>query len=214
MVGASGANINVLAGQGAVYVFRKAGDTWVETQKLIASDGAMNDDFGVAIALSGRTLVVGADNANVNGHFSQGAAYVSTETNGSWTQTQKLTGDDGASFDHLGLALAVQGSTILVGAPSKNILTGEVYGVFQVESLLESDPDSRLRMMAPPFDQFGASLALDHATALIGAPSAIANGHASQGAAYCLRQFRRHVNSNSKRLLRATAPTTTPLALP
>lgn len=183
VVGASGANINGTSGQGAVYVFRKAGDTWVETQKLIASDGAMNDDFGVAIALSGRTLVVGADNANVNGNFSQGAAYVFTEINGSWTQTQKLTGDDGASFDHLGLALAVQGSTILVGAPSKNILTGEAY-VFSRSNHFWNQTQTVIADDSAPFDQFGASLALDHATALIGAPSAIANGHASQGAAY------------------------------
>jgi hypothetical protein len=36
------------------------------------------------------------------------------------------------------------------------------------------------------FDEFGASLALDRVTALVGAPNGTANGHAAQGAAYVL----------------------------
>ena len=188
VVAASYAAVGGVFRQGAVYVFRKAGDTWVESQKLTANDSGMSDTFGSAVRLSGNTLVVGASNAPINGHDNQGAAYVFLETNGIWTQVQKLTSDDGATFDNFGAAVTVQGSTILVGAPVKVVdqvtrVTGEAY-VFsqsngswnQIQSITE--PDSGF------LAGFAASLALDRGTALIGAPGATVNGHQYQGATY------------------------------
>jgi len=62
-------------------------------------------------------LVVGANGATVGGNPAQGAVYVFTESNGTWTQTQKLTADDGAAYDNFALSVALKGSTILVGSP-------------------------------------------------------------------------------------------------
>ena len=47
---------------GAVYMFLTAdsGETWSEAQKLTASDGAADDEFGIAVSVNGDTLVVGA----------------------------------------------------------------------------------------------------------------------------------------------------------
>jgi hypothetical protein len=122
--------------------------------------------------------VVGAPNDTIDGQLYQGAAYVFVQINGIWRPAQKLTGDDSVAFDHFGSAVAAHGSMILVGAPSKNILAGEVY-VFsrvanswnQTQSLIGNDTQS--------FDQFGASLAFGSVTALVGAPE---NG--GQGAVY------------------------------
>jgi hypothetical protein len=186
VIGASEATVNGASSQGAVYVFRKSGNTWVESQKLIASDGAETDAFGTAIALSGRTLVVGAPNARVNDHFHQGAAYVFVETNGIWRLAQKLTGDDSVDGDNFGSAVAARGSMILVGAPNKdldNFVTGEVY-VFSRSNNSWNQNQSLIGEDSGFFAAFGASLALDNAIALVGAPHATANGHGAQGAAY------------------------------
>src|SRR5438045_8663418 len=46
---------------------------WQE-QKVTASDGAAQDNLGWSVAIDGKTAVVGAPNATINGHSSQGAA--------------------------------------------------------------------------------------------------------------------------------------------
>src|SRR5947209_6637243 len=50
---------------------------WQE-QKVIASDGAAQDNLGWSVAIDGNTAVVGAPNATINGHSSQNAAYIAT----------------------------------------------------------------------------------------------------------------------------------------
>ncbi len=183
LVGASGAGINGASGQGAAYVFQKQGDSWAQTQKLVASDGAAGDRFGTAVGLSGRTLVVTASYSSPNGQLYQGSAYVFTLTNGTWKQTQKLTAGDGAAFDHFGDAVALQNSTLLVGAPVKANFTGKVY-VFarangtwtQTQSVTGSDSDFG--------NEFGTALALDRGLALVGAPDAAVNGFSAIGAVY------------------------------
>ena len=47
---------------GAVYVYRTSdgGATYGQVAKLTASDGAVNDAFGISVAIDGATVVVGA----------------------------------------------------------------------------------------------------------------------------------------------------------
>jgi len=60
---------------GSAYVFEKIGALWSQTAKLTASDGAQFDEFGVSVALSGDTAVIGARNDDDLG-FNSGSAYV------------------------------------------------------------------------------------------------------------------------------------------
>src|ERR1700685_2556808 len=81
--------------------------------ELTASDGAAGDLFGVSIALSGTTALVGAIGANSE----KGAVYVFTFNGSNWVQQQELTASDGAVADDFGWSVALSGTTILVGAP-------------------------------------------------------------------------------------------------
>ena len=45
---------------GAVYVFTRNAGVWTEQAKLTASDGALEDYFGTAVALDGDTALIGA----------------------------------------------------------------------------------------------------------------------------------------------------------
>ena len=187
LVGAFTATVGGNASQGAAYLFTESNGTWSESQKLTASDGGLFDNFGASVALDGSTLVVGANGATVGGNAAQGAVYVFTESNGTWTQTQKLTANDGAAYDNFGLSVALKGSTILVGSPQAaiggNAGQGALY-VFaesngtwtQVQKLTASDGAAN--------SSFGESVALNGSTALIGANNATVNGHSFQGAAY------------------------------
>jgi hypothetical protein len=60
---------------GAVYVFRSVGDTWVEADKLIASDASPSAQFGWWLDLAGYDLAIGAP-LDQNGGLNSGAAYV------------------------------------------------------------------------------------------------------------------------------------------
>jgi len=187
LVGAFSATVNGVASQGAAYVFTRSGDIWSESKKLTASDGGLFDNFGASVALSGQTLVVGANGATVGGNPAQGAAYVFTKSNGTWTQMQKLIATDGIAYDNFGLSVALKGSTVLVGSPRATIAgktaQGAVY-VFtesngtwsQVQKLTGSDGAAN--------DSFGESVAIGRNTALVGAYGATVNGHSGQGAAY------------------------------
>ncbi len=48
------------ADSGSAYVFVRSGTTWTQQQKLLASDGAVGDQFGGSVSLSGDTALVGA----------------------------------------------------------------------------------------------------------------------------------------------------------
>ena len=58
--------------QGFAYVYNREGNNWVQTQKLIASDGEPHDRFGWSIAASGPTFVLGA----LGDNSFQGSAYI------------------------------------------------------------------------------------------------------------------------------------------
>ena len=102
-------------GRGAVYEFTYDGVSWTQQPKLTADDGKVGDKFGYAVALSGDTLVAGAD----NGNNQRGAAYVFTRL-GSWRQQQRLIANDGQNGDRFGFSVALSGETIVIGAPEED----------------------------------------------------------------------------------------------
>ena len=90
-----------------------------EVAKITASDGAPEDGFGYSVAVSGDTLVVGAQLADIDGKSAQGAAYVFYRNQGGanrWGQVKKLTASDGAEGDRFGWSVAISGDTIAIGA--------------------------------------------------------------------------------------------------
>ncbi|MEN6489974.1 MAG: hypothetical protein ABFD66_14035 [Smithella sp.] len=75
-VGAPKTDIDQNADQGAVYLFRRMGNRWIEVNKVTSSDGAAGDGFGYSLAAFGNHMVSGAHFADVNGSQQAGAAYV------------------------------------------------------------------------------------------------------------------------------------------
>ena len=76
-------------------------------------DGAANDGFGRSVAINGATAIVAASLDDDNGSAS-GSAYLFDATTGE--QLFKLLPDDGASSDHFGISVAINGATAIVGA--------------------------------------------------------------------------------------------------
>lgn len=57
--------------RGSTYIYTRQGTTWTEQEKLIAADGAADDEFGHSVAISGATAVISAkgddDNSSASG---------------------------------------------------------------------------------------------------------------------------------------------------
>jgi len=104
-------------GSGSAYVFVRSGTSWSQQAKLLASDGAADDNFGMAVALGGDTAIVGAPFDDDKG-TSSGSAYAFTRSGTVWSQHQKLLASDGKSYDVFGDELAMSSDTALVGAGS------------------------------------------------------------------------------------------------
>ena len=80
VVGASGDDDDVRFSSGSAYAYRFNGSSWVQEQKLLASDGATGDFFGAHVSISGDVAVVGAYGDDENGGVS-GSAYVFSLSN-------------------------------------------------------------------------------------------------------------------------------------
>jgi hypothetical protein len=182
-IGAYGEVINDNFSQGAAYVFTLVDGSWVESQKLVASDGQMFDNFGYSLGLDGTTALIGADGATIGDNGTQGAVYVFTESGGTWTEGQKLVASDGGPGDIFGYSIAFDGTTAMIGAYGASQSQGAVYafgaagGTFtESQKLVASD--------GAPNAYFGYATALSGSTFLVGAWGAVPANIDMQGAAY------------------------------
>ena len=114
------------AQSGSVYIFVRSGSSWSHQAKLIASDGASGDKFGLSVSVSGNTAVVGAHHDDDNGENS-GSAYVFERDGTAWSEISKLIAADGASHDNFGHSASVSGNSIVVGAYGKDTNQGSAY---------------------------------------------------------------------------------------
>ena len=129
VVGANLENIDLaLENAGATYIFEKDNlGAWIETQKLITSDRAEDDQFGNNVSLSGDYLIIGApfedqDTMNMNTKPDAGAAYVFKKgINGLWVEQIKLVAQDREVADLFGIDVSIFDSTIVVGAYKEDI---------------------------------------------------------------------------------------------
>jgi len=75
--------------------------------------------FGNSVAFSGDTLVVGAPADDVSPFIAQ-AVYVFTRTGDTWSQQARLSASNPDSQDRFGFSVALDGVTLVVGAPGED----------------------------------------------------------------------------------------------
>jgi len=164
---------------GAAYVYEKTTQGWSET-KLQASDGSYDDWFGTAVAIDGDRIVVGARGEDDD----IGQVYVFDHAGGVWAETAILSPSDGAEHDWFGHAVAVDGDTILIGAPQANALYTPVYhsgpGKAYLYTRTGGTWTETLLSVTGPVDEghFGWGVALDGDRGIVGDPSSLGHGEA------------------------------------
>jgi hypothetical protein len=149
--------------QGAVYIFTRTNGIWAEQQKLSASDAVPRDFFGISVALTDDTLLIGASGKN----NLQGAVYVFTRTNGIWSENQLLTASDAAFPDLFGYRVAISGDTVVIGATGKNNRQGQAY-IFTRTNGIWSEQQILTGSDAAEDDYFGGALAISGDMLVIG----------------------------------------------
>lgn len=151
---------------GRAYVFRRTGTTWTEKSVLTAPSPTNGDNFGASVALRGDRIVVGAPRSG----SVAGSAYVFVRDGaGSWTGA--AVASPSGDGEGLGTAVAFDVAHILVGAPRTNSSAGAVYR-YNVDG---TDPQT-FGVGLDAGDQFGASIAAQSGTVVIGAPGEASSG--------------------------------------
>jgi FG-GAP repeat len=154
--------------------------------ELTASDGVAGNTLGIAVAVSGSTVVVGENCTEIGGNPDcdlqhQGVVYVYRRPQNGWSnmvQTAELTASDGYAGDLFGESVAIDGDTIVVGALDKAYVFVNSAGVWQNQTETAELTDGATG------DYFGSSVAVENNTIVVGATGVTVNGNGSQGAAY------------------------------
>jgi hypothetical protein len=179
---------------GAAYVFARSGSSWSQQAYLKASNTDSFDGFGVAVAASGDTVVVGAQYESSsatgvdgdpfdNAAGLSGAAYVFSRTGTTWAQEAYLKASNTGVGDEFGVAVSVSDDTILVGAPAERSSatgvdgdqssnganrSGAVY-VFARSGSSWAQEAYLKASNTGRFDVFGATVAISGGAAVVGA---------------------------------------------
>jgi hypothetical protein len=175
VVGALGKN----SGQGAVYVFVSSSNTWSLQAKFAPSDLASDAQFGVSVAVNVDTVVAGIRSKS----FATGAAYVFLRSGTIWNQQVKLASPGNSGANGFGMAVAVNGDTLLCNEPDDLQEVGEAY-VFVRSGGVWTPLPKLTASDGAVGDVFSNALALSSNTALFGSP----NKGNSKGEAYAFAQ--------------------------
>ncbi len=211
---------NIAADSGAVYLFEMRLGQWsqiayIKPPQNVPGDNDYRDSFGHKVLLRGNVLLVSAPaEDSVNGEAvdstepNSGAVYVyeRNSQSGVWAYKQTLKADIARTNDKFGMALAMSGDTIAVGAPFENTnSTNIVMGANKLDDLLKEKPPNSPRLDTSaidsgavylftktsgswtqsayikasnmdPGDAFGSALAIKSGLLIVGAPQEDSNG--------------------------------------
>jgi hypothetical protein len=177
---------------GAAYVYKRSGGVWSLEATLKASNPGAGDQYGLGVAVSGETILVGALDEDGSGTGvnplpddlapNAGAVYVYQRQGAVWSQQAYLKGANTEAGDNFGGFVALSGETAIVGAlgedgsgtgvnPASNenaSNAGAAY-VFVRSGTAWAQQAYLKASNAGAGDIFGQSVALSADTAMVGA---------------------------------------------
>lgn len=171
-VGIHGERVVVGSRSDSAFLFERS--TGNQLAVLVGSGITGGENFGEAVDVDGATVIAGAiwDNG---GAASTGSAFLFDSASGA--QTHKLSASDGSFGDRFGLAVAVGGTSAIVGAPYDDdgiADSGSAY-LFDLTTGLQTH-----KLVAPipeQFSRFGRTVAVSSTRAVVGA----ADDHTTSG---------------------------------
>ncbi len=175
VISSRGHQTNGLASSGAVFVFRKSGETFIYESKLTATTPQIGAAFASSVAVSGLKIAVGTP-YETSSNGTPGAAYVFQKIGNAWSLESRIQGTVNSS--RFGHSIALDGDRLAVGAPTDGAdgyLSGAVMTYLHAGSWYF---DSSLRGgYGAGRNQIGSSVSLSNGRLLVGVrPEANATG--------------------------------------
>ena len=157
---------------GAAYIYKRDNTGWVFQQKVVASDGAEEDNFGYSVGVSDKYIIIGSPWDDDAGEKS-GSAYIFKRDGDTWVETAKLTADDAGEDNRFGITVAIRdnGNTAVVGAffdDDFGTRTGSAYVYERMDDESWTQVTKLLPDDAAEGDWFGVSIDIDSYTIAIG----------------------------------------------
>lgn len=188
LIGAPGPSMDT----GSAYIFRRNDDDdWIQETKLLASDGAADDQFGSFVAIDGAFALVGAWRTDDDGLADSGSAYIfRRDASGSWVQVAKLRDGSPGAGDRFGGGVALSGDLALVGSSGDDDYGSGSGSVFVFRRRTDGSWTEEAKLSptdAAAGKYFGRGVAINGDVALVGAFGDRDNGYSS-GSAYAFRR--------------------------
>jgi hypothetical protein len=176
------------AGAAYIYKYDPSTGSWLEQQKLMASDGQQDDHYGESVSLSGNYAIVGA-RLEDTGAADAGAVYIYRRdpSTGLWGNEQKIQASDRQGSDHFGESVSISGDYAIIGAYAEDTRgsnAGAAY-IFKRDTVTGTWSEQQKLMASDgqQDDQYGYSVSMDGNYAIVGARYEDEGG-SNAGAAY------------------------------
>jgi hypothetical protein len=182
-----GARNSGASAQGAAYVFVRSGGSWTQQARLSSADVLQFSEFGSAVAIDNDTIFVGTRLGGNTLSVRPGAVYVFTRTSSTWIQQTRIVAADGVHADQFGYALALSGTSAIIGAPRADTGGGSDAGAAYVFTGSGSAWNLQQKLIAvdgAASDQLGSAVALAGDSVVVGAPLDDTLSQVNAGAAY------------------------------
>jgi hypothetical protein len=183
VVGEPGMDDALGTNHGMAHIYAWTGSAWALQDWVYDSDPGAENRLGSSVAICGNTVAVGSPGEDSY----TGSVCVATRSGTSWTQSPKLYAPSPWPSDSFGNAVAVSGTTVVVGAYSRDL----PYGTDAGSAYIFTNPGGgwaiQATLQSPVADEwylFGSAVDIDGGTVVIG-ESQVAEG---KGAAYVYRR--------------------------
>lgn len=149
--------------RGVAYVFNRIASHWQQT--AIVAPAPPASGCGYSVALSGDTMLLGAPWVN----FDSGNARVFTRQAGLWSEQAALESPTPAGYGNFGWSVALNGNTAVVGAPFENGIVGAAHVFTRTGTLWQTAATLTASDAGVNDETYGWAVAIDQATAVVGA---------------------------------------------
>jgi alpha-tubulin suppressor-like RCC1 family protein len=174
------------------------GGTLDELETILDPSNVAGDNFGASLATDGSTLAVGAPYDDVSGRQNAGRVSIFVrDGSGAWILEARLVAPTAIANELFGSSVAVEGDTVVVGAPLTDVGgladAGAAYRYLRDGSGAWSHADTLHRPGGARDDRFGFSVAVRGGLVAVGSPRANAVGLAGSGEARVYREDSGHL---------------------
>ncbi len=166
---------------GAVYVFERSGNTWIQRYYVKAINTKQGDQYGYSVAIDGDRFVVGApfeDSWVVEypyfshmDYIDSGMIYVYKKQNAQWQFEQIIKTQIPDEYDNFGSSVAIDGTTIVAGAYNEGDTSCAGCGAAYVFERVGDNWTETAKLTATSRDvndNFGYDVAISNQTIVVG----------------------------------------------